>query len=66
MPAKPVLNWTAELHDKKGYLRFADGSVVLCDESGMFSTGRLSESAGEAVRAYTNNTGKSDFRLLIP
>lgn len=61
MPAKPVLNWTAEQHNKKGYLCFADGRAAYSDDSG-----KLSQSAADAIRAYSDTTTNSNFQLLIP
>jgi len=67
MLANPSLNWTAELHDRKGYLCFADGHVATSDGIGKLPyTVRLSQSATNALRAYYDATANVTFRLLIP
>ena len=75
MPTDPELNWTTDLHDKKGYLCYADGHVAPSDDFGgrhfrytneFPLTVRLTDSATNALRAYREATTDTSFRLAIP
>lgn len=59
MPTNRVFSWTAQIHNNKGNIGLADGSVQ------QFDSKRLHQSATNALQsrfAITNDT----FRLLIP
>lgn len=59
MPTNRVFSWTAQIHNNKGNVGLADGSVQQYDSK------RLHQSATNALRSHFATTNIS-FRLLIP
>ena len=54
------MNWTAQIHQNKGNLCVADGSVQQLNNAG------LNRSATNALAAYYTATTNTAFRLAIP
>jgi len=55
-----AVRWTTEMHNNRGNLCFADGSVM------QSTSGKLQASAADALRAYHKATTNTTFRLAIP
>lgn len=61
MPTNRAMSWTSQIHNNKGNISLADGSVQQYS-----SAANLHKSATNALRAYYDATTNGTFRLAIP
>jgi hypothetical protein len=60
MPTNRVMSWTAQIHEHRGNLGLADGSVQ------QPSSAQLQRFANSALRDYYDATTNASFRIAIP